>query len=214
MTTTKGGTYPPTVTYKYEVTNIGPPVTCVDDHLGLIGTFPPDASPVEKTVPVSDTTVNTVECSDTNGTLCCSDSVTVTKPPAPVVCVRPTSMVLEYTGPSVAGASVTAAGVTVFSGALNPGQQIAVAGSGGATLIIDINPAPASVSCIDTGNLVVSDPEEILHVSCSCRNTPATNLVLGNPVCLDSNSPDNTVSTCGGFKGAASPLWKLVSKTP
>jgi len=168
-------------------------------------------------VPVTDTVTNTVECADVNdpNTVLCSDQATVTKAPTPAICVKPTQMVLEYTGPSVAGATVTAGGVAVFGPAdLDPGQQIAFTPSGGATFVIDIDPAPAGVSCIDTGNTVASDPEEILHISCSCKNTPATNMVVGNPVCLDSNSPDNTVSTCGGYKGAASPLWKLVSKLP
>ncbi len=46
--------------------------------------------------------------------------------------------------------------------------------------------------------------EEILHTGCTCREH---NFIPGEPACLDESSPDNHE----GHKGAASPMFKVVS---
>src|SRR5262249_33882772 len=49
-----------------------------------------------------------------------------------------------------------------------------------------------TVEVDDASGLIVF--KEILRTDCSCTENPSVNLVVGNPVCLETSSPDNNAN--------------------
>jgi hypothetical protein len=117
---------------------------------------------------------------------------------------------VQYTGPAIA--QPTTVVITGSSGAsatynlpsLNPGDVLASAAENGFS--IDAT-AHGQDKLGSRTNITINGALEILHTSCSCRDTPETNLQVCNPACLDGGSPDNPT----GSKGPGSPLWTYVS---
>jgi hypothetical protein len=107
---------------------------------------------------------------------------------------------VRLTCPPQAGAPYSCVGINP---ALSPGNEngmtIDATASGCATCKLG-----TTVSVFVDGS---STAQEIFHTSCSCPDSFGDNLVVGAPMCLDANSPDNTTKT----KGTPSPLWTLVA---
>jgi hypothetical protein len=104
------------------------------------------------------------------------------------------------TCPPQAGAPYTCVGINP---ALTPGNEngftIDATASGCTTCKLG-----TTVSVYVNGSATA---QEIFHTSCSCPDSFGTNLIVGAPMCLDANSPDNSAGT----KGTPSPLWQLVA---
>jgi hypothetical protein len=118
-------------------------------------------------------------------------------------------LTLQYTGQAISGpATVVITGgsssVTYNLPNLSPGDVL----TSGAENGFSIDATAHGQSRLGSRTTVtINGALEVLHTSCSCRDTPETNLQVCNPVCLDSSSPDNPT----GSKGPPSPLWTLIS---
>jgi cysteine-rich repeat protein len=115
---------------------------------------------------------------------------------------------IQYTGSTLLnGVTIKASsGRTVTYGTVHQGDILTMPTENGMTI-------DATAGCTSTCKLgttvtvlVGGTVQEIFHTSCSCPDTFNTNLVVGEPMCLDSNSPDATQG-----KGTPSPLWTLVA---
>ena len=146
--------------------------------------------------------------------LCVSKTACVeAPPPAGGTCTGGAiAITISYTGPSidgpttvvVSGTSSTAVTTTYSLPSLHTGDILTKASENGFTL--DATAHGQSKLGTKT-NVTINGALEVFHTSCSCTATPETNLVVCDPICLDSSSPDNTT----GSKGPGSPLWTLVS---
>jgi hypothetical protein len=214
------------IEYSYKITNNGGApvsnVTVMDDKLGAIAGSPiasigaGDLGTLIARAFVASATTNTVTVAGvTAGNVACSAmaSATVASRPPPTQSLPCTggaiALTLQYTGPAISGATTVqitggSSSATYTLPSLSPGTILTSAAENGFT--IDAT-AHGQTRLGARTEVRINGVLEILHTSCSCRDTPETNLMVCNPMCLDAGSPDNPT----GSKGPPSPLWTLVS---
>jgi hypothetical protein len=225
LETTEGGvvTLGSEITFYYEVRNLGgSPVSNVHvvDSFGNVPGSPIASIAVggsafltreiTLTEPVSNNVVATV---GDPGNPDCEDSGVVpiiTPPPPAVPCSSSiVAFLVKYTGPTITDMVTvgfkgdnTALVNYVLPGGLPTGTVLSMPAQNGFT--IDATALGEDKLGTKTSVYFEGELTEVFHTSCSCKTF---NFVPGEPVCLDSSSPDNTT----GSKGAPSPLFELIS---
>jgi hypothetical protein len=133
--------------------------------------------------------------------------------PEPIKCTGGAiAVTIQYTGAPIAGPlTITVKGssgatATYNLAALNTGDMLSSAAENNFTIdaIAHAQTKLGSQTSLSVNGVL----SEIFHTSCSCPVTYNTNLVIGEPMCLDASSPDNL--PLPGVKGRPSPLWTLV----
>jgi hypothetical protein len=190
----------------------------LDNTVTVTGKIKPDSGECGtdingETITVSSTCSASVDCGNASCVQVSKSACIISQPPSTGTngCTGGAiALTLEYTGSNITTAATVVitgsdgATVTYNLTSLMSGDILTLPGENGFT--IDAT-AHAKSKLGSKTTIAINGVVEVLHTSCSCRETPDTNLRVCNPVCLDSSSPDNDT----GQKGPGSPLWTLIS---